>query len=521
MPIQFNQPGVHSSIDGGDLVDNKYGRISNSAVHYGLWLRLTSGFDTIIPISLHLVGGRARPLVNPGSAYDHSPEEAFPWSLTSEPNLRQLFNGFPILQVADCVLLAPFVTSASAKGQVYYQQAIAEETFEPRMFADAWYLHPRLESDTQVTSPLYGINYGKTRLSDHMKGLHRFNILSDLIDEIVRLDCQVEWRGHTPQDPFQLIHAEDIVLKLPTNPPSIAENVEHLINQTLTCQLAYECIQPSVEDTILCEQHIDKILDLSTQGLLQTSSLDVSTEAIEWALPTNPQAAKICKAALKLLHNSDPKHIWVGDCEGLPGIRRGYASIPIEFGLVSYANRQVTHSDFIKYPQFGDAYAMAREVEQKKAVVFKSGIFDMDRIQNSFRSSYGGANVTGLTLSEHKQRLEGIGFDESKAVFVNWGTTHLDKQALGRIMREEEELIVDPQRVALVDSCKTINLCKIYELCTMSEPEGRPLKLKAVWKRCFPTAGDVSLSWHTALWDALAARQILCTLLEGIPLADL
>jgi hypothetical protein len=47
------------------------------------------------------------------------------------------------------------------------------------------------------------------------------------------------------------------------------------------------------------------------------------------------------------------------------------------------------------------------------------------------------------SMAQHRQALKKLGFNEEKAMIVNWGSTKLDTDCLARILRDEDGVVVD------------------------------------------------------------------------------
>lgn len=62
-----------------------------------------------------------------------------------------------------------------------------------------------------------------------------------LIDEVVRLQCNVKWKERTPTMLFELVCLDSFEKQLPGPLQSIADNIEELVDIKWTCQLCYEC----------------------------------------------------------------------------------------------------------------------------------------------------------------------------------------------------------------------------------------------------------------------------------------
>ncbi|KAJ8108103.1 hypothetical protein OPT61_g8407 [Boeremia exigua] len=97
--------------------------------------------------------------------------------------------------------------------------------------------------------------------------------------------------------------------------------------------------------------------------------------------------------------------------------------------------------------------------------------------------------------------LQQIGFDESSAVVLYWGTSKMDRTSLGRILRGSDALAEDVPPL----SCIKIDLSRFVV-------SGLGLEfwsLGTVYQAYFYQSNQDTLSFHDALFDAEAQARIL------------
>lgn len=79
------------------------------------------------------------------------------------------------------------------------------DPFAPRVYAKTWWLLPRLQKGTLVSSPSFGIDLRRIWLSLY-KGFCRFSNPRKPMDEVQRLACTIEWKRKPTyvKDPYTL-----------------------------------------------------------------------------------------------------------------------------------------------------------------------------------------------------------------------------------------------------------------------------------------------------------------------------
>lgn len=445
--------------------------------------------DTILLLAVNLIGGRVRPQF---IVVDRA--EVAAWlDLTGDQHVFAHFKDFPLLQVIDCTALLPLplkpggFARSRAADQSYYD---ALDRFCPRVYTTSLFLTPVLWCGVTpaYTEPSYSSSQWKK--NHGITNLHRFTKPSSLIDEIRRLGCQIRWKYEAPRYPFQLMSLEEVIKSANVPPPPV-QNVETLVNGEISCTACWDCLNPPMEDAIvpttLCRIHIQRLCSLKN---LTTSELVPLWDELTWQLD-HPAA----KPEIQALLQHDPNHIWAVDFEGIPLLRSGLAPLPTEVGIVNIGTGK-SYSGFIRYPGITTTRKFITILQQRDAINFRSGVFKFHLMTVWVQSQCKGHDVASKTPAQHKKALIELGFDEDRALVFNWGTTPLDSLGLGRILREEGELVV--ARGQCQPRCKTIDIMTLFRRCI--DMPSMSLSLKSVWHMLYPQEKVVNLFWHSALW---------------------
>ncbi len=391
--------------------------------------------DTILPLAVNLIGGR---VCLQFIVVDHA--EAAGWlDLTGDQHVFAHFKDFPLLQIINCTALLPLPLKSGgfarsrAVDQSYYD---ALDTFCPRVYTTSLFLTPVLWSG--VTPAYTGPSYSPSQWKRNhgITNLYRFTKPSSLIGEIRRLGCQIRWKHEAPPYSFQLMSLDEVI-KSANVPPPPAQDVEAFFNGEISCPACWDCLNPPMEEavipTTLCKMHIQRLCSLKN---LTTSELVPLWDEITWRLD-HPKA----KSEIKALLQHDPNHIWPVDFEGIGLLRPALTPLPTEVGIVNIGTGKF-YSGFIRYPGITTTRKFITLLQQQNAINLRSGVFDFHLKTAWVQSQYKGYDVSSKTPTQHKKALNELGFDEDRALVFNWGTTPLDSLGLGRILREEGELVV-------------------------------------------------------------------------------
>jgi hypothetical protein len=118
-------------------------------------------------------------------------------------------------------------------------------------------------------------------------------------------------------------------IKLPQPFPSVPEDLEEIVDNTLSYQLCYEHVQPRVQHIKLCQMHFDRLRVTLQENQLSNVALSTDSAPVYWHIQTmKPLQGSTAFNALQITLNHDPKRIWVFATDGINGIRQGLAEIP-------------------------------------------------------------------------------------------------------------------------------------------------------------------------------------------------
>lgn len=233
----------------------------------------------------------------------------YPWNRGVDHSIRTIFEGFPLLQVTDAILLI----AAPKRNDYHYAPSyydVPVDFTDPAYDAPVWFLTPRLEKDTFVLGPMLGNGAVVSRgFRSPIQALARFMQTNLLMDEIRRLGCQIGWKKNQqePKYPFQVIALDTIAIKLPvTKLPKISSNIERLVDGNFSCQLFWQCVEPA-DHILLCQKHLERAEQLLQSGRLTTASIVVTL--VIWYRLDNATA----KGQLHMLTRHDPRHVWIVD----------------------------------------------------------------------------------------------------------------------------------------------------------------------------------------------------------------
>jgi len=181
------------------------------------------------------------------------------------------------------------------------------------------------------------------------------------------------------------------------------------------------------------------------------------------------------------------------------------ATIPFETALVNYVDCE---SDVDTTFCAAFKYEGASHPDQIRAAVLRHGVSPFVRYTaTSIKKAYDSvAPQLPESPSEIKSRLfRETNFREGSALVLQWGSTPLDSEALGRIMRERDDIQAKKRDVVL--GCEVIDLCQLFKACTNANEANMDMKLSTIWHLLFDKNGTKQ-KWHNASWDATATMQI-------------
>jgi len=516
MPIRMNLPYGRSSLNNFAATQTTF------FPNHGLCLSFTDNTHTILPVAISLLGGRARPLytANERGKLPVDPPESsgFSWDIDN-PELQTHFKGFPLLHVTDAIILQPFPIQYREQTQnMEHLSYIKDDTFAvPRMYAKTWFLTPQLEPGMVLPSPLFGVWNHENRITKYWHGKLRYTTPEATVKEVRRLGCTVKWH-RPPTVAFGLVDLrKDVTLVLPSTTVKIPPHPERLVDNNMSCSLCYECIRPVKTGSILCSFHSERLATLVASGPFTTAWLNATIlqQDIEFRLPANVAIANVVKDFLRTVRSTQGHQIWVADFEGCVLTTSAITPVHTEVGIVNAASPVIKrYEGYFNYPNYGTADAIAREIQRKKAVVFRSGTFNFNLVRGYFQDLFVNGQPRGLSTDQHRRSLLDLGFQEDKAIMVHWSGGRVDSSGLGRILRNQSGVVTPIQNTNI--RCKVIDLRQLWMNCT-SYTGGQSLSV--VYDTMFPgqtTMYGLQASWHTALWDASATQRLLVKLVEGL-----
>ncbi|KAF2129465.1 hypothetical protein P153DRAFT_20255 [Dothidotthia symphoricarpi CBS 119687] len=513
MPVCLNQLYSTSSISDFQSVQQAL------PPHFCLWIEFDNNAHTLLPVALNILGTRSRPLLTSRSSPNNDPTR-FQWDYRNAelgPELQTFFDGLPLLQVTDAVLLQPFSSLISESNHDHTNASYWDvDTFAPRVFAESWYLLPCLKHTTRVLSPSLGLGIRTSTIwTSRHKELARFTNAFKLVEEIRHLSCSVTW-VQQPTEAFQLINLKHVALHLPQHVRQIPLKQYEYVNGEQACILCYECTSPKAQGSNFCTEHNLRLVQIAQSAAFNITCLETPLgRNIKYSLPEDPTKAVLVKDILRRLRGTDDKHIWACDFEGIC-LRGPNAAFHSEIGIINCENPSIYHEGMIAYPGYDSIQAIVSEIQEKEGMVFKSGVSNTAGLENRLKNSYNGNNTHGMTPSQHQKAFKDIGFMEDEAILIHWGGDKLDITGIGRILRKEEAAFPTMDDVQL--RCQTINLLQLFRWCVGLN---QPFSLSIVWcALCLIKAttmyADVHGIWHTVMWDSAATRQLWSTWLVGM-----
>ncbi|KAI4707582.1 hypothetical protein J4E89_007687 [Alternaria sp. Ai002NY15] len=512
VPIRFN-------LTGEDVLGPANPDHWHTMQNFAIVMKFNDGFSTILPVSVDIVGGRSVPWQKHGGKTsfpdDNKPSRLLhstPWSAyeTAKP-LRNFFNGFPMLQVADAILLQPMPyhydqgpTGVSNTGEnTQHWKDVLSYAVVPRRYASSWYLTHRMSlgQKKRMTPPVYGVHpVNNTRasaaVSFEIEGVGRYTDCRLLVEEIRRLNCRATFKkGRAPAAPFALVYLSDIHVELPSNLPDVPVDAHERVDNRLSCRLSYTCEKKRKAGSPLCERHHERVQDaINSSSWCEDVLVSPRSKTFEFSLPDSPAPLRRVKDLIEAFERAKDEG-WAHDAEGIGNTPHPLASIPREYGIVNLSDIAKRHSGDLGYPVHGPGEL----TDACTRVGFDRGSEFEGRLKTFFTNHF---RRNAPTMNVHKTKLENIGFQEAGAVVINWGTTKLDSDTLGRILNDESGLLIGRDSVRL--RCEAFDLFHIVLSCL---PTGTDGSLRAIWT--LVTGGDGSnVNWHTALGDAWALRGI-------------
>ncbi len=160
-------------------------------LHFVIWIELTDGRSTILPVALHIIGSRNKPFILCSDSigtdrFRKSKDLCWPWDVYTEPQLQNKFTRMPLLNISDANLLLPIPVTC-----------IGNADFIPRRFTHEWLLKASLQpgdliSPTWLKQCSRGGGKSHTFLSA-FDDFERVLSVSSLIDRVLNQNCFVKW----------------------------------------------------------------------------------------------------------------------------------------------------------------------------------------------------------------------------------------------------------------------------------------------------------------------------------------